>query len=151
MSGDDDLFLQLVRRETSWKIRYVTESRSFVPTPPPATLRAFIRQRTRHFSAGKYFSPAMKAFFFLFHTANLALLAGAVASLLFGGSSLPILLFGAKIIIDLLLFSYAAPIFHQLRFGTFFLFGEILYVLYNALIGPLGFLKPFEWKPEPQA
>jgi biofilm PGA synthesis N-glycosyltransferase PgaC len=151
VSGDDDLFLQLVRRETSWKIRYVTDAQSFVPTPPPATIGAFIRQRTRHFSAGKYFPPSMKTFFFLFHAANLALLAGAVAYLLFGGPTLPLLLFGAKLIVDLLLFSFAAPIFHQLRLGTFFLFGEILYVLYNTLIGPLGFLKPFEWKPEPQA
>lgn len=150
VSGDDDLFLQLVRRETSWKIRYVTDPASFVPTPPPATFRAFVRQRTRHFSAGKYFSLSAKTFFFLFHTANLLLLACAIGTLALGGSSLALWLFGAKVIVDVLLFSFAAPIFHQTRFAPSFLFGEILYIVYNTLIGPLGFLRPFEWKPEPQ-
>jgi biofilm PGA synthesis N-glycosyltransferase PgaC len=151
VSGDDDLFLQLVKRETRWKIRYVTDSRSFVATPPPPTLGAFVRQRTRHFSAGKYFPLSMKIFFFFFHAANLALLASTIGVLALGGSPIPLLLFGAKIIVDLLLFSFAAPTFRQLRFAPFFLFGEILYVVYNTLIGPLGFLRPFEWKPEPQA
>jgi len=151
VSGDDDLFLQLVRRATSWKIRYVTDPESFVRTPPPATFRAFVRQRTRHFSAGKYFSRSAKTFFFLFHTANLLLLAGAIGTLALGGPPLPLWLFGAKVIVDVLLFSSAAPIFHERRFAASFLFGEILYIVYNTLIGPLGFLRPFEWKPESQA
>ena len=151
ISWDDDLFLQLVRRETAWKIRYVTDPNSFVRTPPPATFGAFLGQRTRHFSAGKYFSLPMKIFFFLFHAANLALLVCAIGTLALGGPSLPLWLFGTKIVVDLLLFSVAAPTFRQLRFAPSFLLGEILYILYNTLIGPLGFLKSFEWKPEPQA
>ena len=35
ISGDDDLFLQLVRRQTNWKIDYVTTPESFVTTIPP--------------------------------------------------------------------------------------------------------------------
>ena len=35
ISGDDDLFLQVVRRQTSWKIKYLTSKKSFVPTVPP--------------------------------------------------------------------------------------------------------------------
>jgi len=49
VSGDDDLFLQMVRRNTSGKYDMSTSPGSFVPTYPPPTFGAFVRQRTRHF------------------------------------------------------------------------------------------------------
>jgi len=73
ISGDDDLFLQLVRKQTKWYIRYVKSSESFVPTLPPADFKAFVEQRKRHFSASKIFSFPMMLFFFFYHFANLLL------------------------------------------------------------------------------
>jgi cellulose synthase/poly-beta-1,6-N-acetylglucosamine synthase-like glycosyltransferase len=150
ISGDDDLFLQLVRRETKWKIRYLTDPKSFVPTAPPATLRSLMQQRARHFSAGRFFPPSMKLFFFLFHTANLLVFLAFLSVLLSVGGSLPVWTFAAKIVVDMVLFVSAAPIFSGWRFAPSFVLMEILYILYNAIIGPLGFLKRFEWKPEPR-
>ncbi|MCX6141998.1 MAG: glycosyltransferase [Ignavibacteriales bacterium] len=151
VSGDDDLFLQMVRRKTSWQMRYVTSSQSHVPTSPPRTFRELVEQRTRHFSAGKYFSFPMKLFFFLFHLANLMILLALFGGIVLGPSDVSFLPYVIKCIMDSMLFFTAAPVFNEKRFGPLFLLMEILVVLYNSLIGPLGFLKRFEWKPEAQS
>ncbi len=154
VSGDDDLFLQLVRRRTTWAINYATSERSFVPTAPPSTLPRFVNQRTRHFSAGRDFTLPMKAFFSVCHGATLLLLAGAFAFL----SAPSLALLGclsclAKIVADAIVYLagiaviWNEPVARRARPGNF-LFTEILYIFYNTLIGPLGFLTTFEWKPD---
>jgi cellulose synthase/poly-beta-1,6-N-acetylglucosamine synthase-like glycosyltransferase len=148
ISGDDDLFLQLVRRQTSWKIRYVTDESGFVPTIAPSTIRDFVQQRVRHFSAGKYFPPTMKLFFFTFHASNLVILVAFVSSL-FSGLAFPLVWpYLLKCVVDAVVFYGAAPIFRQAKFASTFPFMEAMYVLYNTMIGPLGLLKRFDWKPE---
>lgn len=149
VSGDDDLFLLLVRRETDWDIRYTTAPEGFVRTIPPRTFAEFVRQRRRHFSAGKYFPAGMKIFFPLFHLANLSLLASALAFLFTAGDYfLGLFAFGVKVFVDLGLFFTAARRFNEWKFSSSFLLMEILYIFYNTLIGPLGFISRFEWKPE---
>jgi cellulose synthase/poly-beta-1,6-N-acetylglucosamine synthase-like glycosyltransferase len=148
ISGDDDLFLQLVRRSTSWEIRYVTDQASFVPTLAPSSFDEFVQQRIRHFSAGKYFPPMMKLFFFIFHAANLLIVLTFLASL-FAGLTIPLvwpLLW--KCVIDAVLFFDTAPVFGLRRFTFSFLLMEAFYVLYNSFIGPLGLIKNFDWKPD---
>ena len=148
VSGDDDLFLQLVRRQTDWKIRYVTDPSSFVPTVAPATFNEFVRQRVRHFSAGKFFSPMMKLFFVAFHSANLLILLTFLSSIFSGLATALVWPYLWKCAIDGVLFFNTAPIFGQRRFSSTFILMEALYVLYNTFIGPLGLIKRFDWKPE---
>ena len=148
VSGDDDLFLQMVRRDTTWQIRYVTSPRSYVPTYPPPSFREFVEQRKRHFSAGKHFSFPMKLFFFLFHAANLIVLLSLLGAIVFGPSVVSFWPYVIKCIFDSILFFTAAPVFNATRFGPLFLLMEVLVVFYNSLIGPLGFIKKFEWRPE---
>jgi cellulose synthase/poly-beta-1,6-N-acetylglucosamine synthase-like glycosyltransferase len=148
VSGDDDLFLQLVRHTTTWKIRYVTAPESFVPTIPPNGFNEFVQQRVRHFSAGKFFSPSMKAFFLTFHTANLIFLLALLGSLMFdirGSLYWPYLI---KSVVDSAVFFIAAPAFRETSFAPSYLLMELLYVLYNAIIGPIGLTRRFEWKPD---
>jgi cellulose synthase/poly-beta-1,6-N-acetylglucosamine synthase-like glycosyltransferase len=151
VSGDDDLFLQTVRRRTTWQIRYITSPGSYVPTWAPPTFREFVKQRIRHFSAGKYFSFPMKLFLLLFHFANLMILLSLMSGFVFGNSVVSFLPYVIKSILDTTLFFTAAPVFGEKQFGPSFLFMEILVILYNSLIGPLGFLKRFEWKQEAQS
>jgi cellulose synthase/poly-beta-1,6-N-acetylglucosamine synthase-like glycosyltransferase len=148
ISGDDDLFLLLVRRTTKWQIRYVATAESFVPTHPPKTLGEFVRQRTRHFSAGKFFPLGMKVFFLSFHASNLALVAFFIEGIISGRSWYGILPFCAKGLADTVLFLRASKVFRHREFTPTFLGHEILYVFYNTFIGPLGFVAKFKWKPE---
>jgi cellulose synthase/poly-beta-1,6-N-acetylglucosamine synthase-like glycosyltransferase len=150
-SGDDDLFLQMVRRKTTWQMRYVTSPGSYVPTWAPLTFREFVQQRTRHFSAGKYFSFPMKLFFFLFHLANLMILLTLLGGIVLGPSVVSCMPYVIKCVADSMLFFTAAPVLNEKRFGPQLLLMEILVILYNSLIGPIGFFKRFEWKPEAQS
>jgi cellulose synthase/poly-beta-1,6-N-acetylglucosamine synthase-like glycosyltransferase len=154
ISGDDDLFIQLVRHQTDWKIGYSTSSASFVRTAPPETFMKFIEQRTRHFSAGKYFTLRMKSFFFLFHSSNLILLLGLFTAI-FSVHIFLIALIGflIKLVCDLVLTLVAMHAFGQTKLRprfqlSNFLLTEILYIFYNTLIGPLGFFKTFKWKQD---
>jgi cellulose synthase/poly-beta-1,6-N-acetylglucosamine synthase-like glycosyltransferase len=147
VSGDDDLFLQLVRRETRWNIRYVTDPRSFVSTYPPSDMKQFIQQRLRHFSAGKFFRLPLKAFFLCFHTSNLLIVLSLILSVIFQPEHVYLWPYVAKCLFDALAFFSAARTFGQLRFSLSFPVFELLYVGYNTVIGPLGFIKRFEWKP----
>jgi cellulose synthase/poly-beta-1,6-N-acetylglucosamine synthase-like glycosyltransferase len=154
ISGDDDLFIQIVRRQTKWKIRYASSPDSFVRTVPPETFAKFVEQRTRHFSAGKYFTPLMKAFFFCFHLSNLVLFLGLFAA--FFSTSLMqagVIGFALKLGCDLFLMIVAYRLLLRESIWRInrlinFLLTEILYIFYNTFIGPLGFIKTFRWKQD---
>jgi cellulose synthase/poly-beta-1,6-N-acetylglucosamine synthase-like glycosyltransferase len=152
ISGDDDLFLQLVRKHTKWDIRYLKSSESFVPTLPPSDFRAFVEQRKRHFSASKIFSFPMMLFFFFYHFANLLLFLSPFLFLFdLISFSLAIESIGIKLCADAILISSSARTFSKITYGNSFIIMEALYVLYNSIIGPLGIFKKFEWKQSPAA
>ena len=148
ISGDDDLFLQLVHRQTDWEIRYAKTRESFVPTVPPANFRSFVEQRKRHFSASKVFSFPMMLFFFFYHLANFLLFFSPFL-FLFHLLSIPIVIASivTKLFADTILVFFSARTFDGSTYRRSLIIMEVLYVLYNSLIGPLGILKKFEWKP----
>jgi cellulose synthase/poly-beta-1,6-N-acetylglucosamine synthase-like glycosyltransferase len=147
ISGDDDLFLQLVRRQTDWKIRYIQSRESFVPTLPPPDFRSFVNQRTRHFSASKIFSIPMMMFFFFYHSANLLILLSPFLYV-FHLLPLPILVtaVAGKLFADALLIIPHTQTFDCVIYNRSFLAMEVFYIFYNSLIGPLGIFNKFKWK-----
>lgn len=152
LSGDDDLFLQLVRRKTDWKIDYALDKSTFVPTAPPPNFSAFLRQRIRHFSAGRFFSLPMKLFFTAFHASNLLIVLSFILWLLVPKlSTLFAAVFAAKTVADFTFMTAGGARLGAVGLKPAFLLMELLYVLYNTIIGPLGFITQSKWKPEPGA
>ena len=127
ISGDDDLFLQLVRRQTDWKIYYIKTRESFVPTVPPMNFWSFVEQRKRHFSAAKFFTLPMMIFFFTYHSSNLLLL---VSPLLFLTNvlNLPVTVtvFCIKLLSDFVLYKYSNRTFESSNFNRSFMLMEAL-------------------------
>ncbi len=147
VSGDDDLFMLLVRKKTSWKIRYVTTPESFVYTFPPSSLKIFFEQRKRHFSAAKYFPFSMKIFFTLYHSANFVLLLFLCYTLISNNN----LMYGVgaytiKTLFDYLLIHKGTILFQHKKPLPYVIPMEVLYILYNSLVGPLGLILKFSWK-----
>ncbi len=145
VSGDDDLFLQVVRRKTRWDIRYCLAPDNFVPTFPPESFGDFVRQRTRHFSAGKHFRALQKLFFLSYHGANLILYASLIAVAI-GAPIAALAGFALKFIADGALILRGASAFGERAFRFRFPQMELLYLLYNTFIGPLGFVGKVKWK-----
>jgi cellulose synthase/poly-beta-1,6-N-acetylglucosamine synthase-like glycosyltransferase len=147
VSGDDDLFLQAVRRNTDWKITYNLYASTFVPTAPPGSFGSFAMQRKRHFSAAKYFPLNMKLFFSLYHFSNLFLflspliyIAGYIV-----GYMLAICIL-CKLTADSLLFYFLGRIFSGKKFFRSFVLMEALYIPYNIFMGLTGLIGKYEWK-----
>jgi hypothetical protein len=90
----------------------------------------------------------MKIFFLTFHAANLLVLLSFVGSIIFDRTEVLVWPYLCKCVVDSIVFFTAAPVFDQRKFAPSFIFMEVLYLLYNVLIGPLGFIRHFEWKPE---
>jgi cellulose synthase/poly-beta-1,6-N-acetylglucosamine synthase-like glycosyltransferase len=146
VSGDDDLLMQAVRRQTKWNIRYCYDERNAVLTDPPETFSAFFNQRKRHFSAGKFFPFSQKMFFSAYHGSNLLLVVSF--ALLFSSDTVNVGIFGlvAKLLADsMLVFSGYFVLKPAIQIESY-LFMELLYMWYNTLIGPFGFIGDFKWK-----
>ncbi|MEW5797425.1 MAG: glycosyltransferase [Bacteroidota bacterium] len=141
VSGDDDLFLQLVSRETSWKVRYMTDYDSYILTVPPTTVAAFVNQRTRHISASKYYDPKMKILLGLFHLHLLIFLVGLFVTPLWS-----IIFFLVRINADAVIIAQGKKILNEEFTVTEFFRNELLLICYTIVIGPMGFIKKYDWK-----
>lgn len=141
ISGDDDLMIQLIQRETKWEIRYMTEPESFVKTQAPLTLAEFINQRKRHFSAANFYPLNMKMIFALVHSYNAIL----IISFFFVPFIAGIFALG-KFILDGILIRKAVRIFGNRTLTKWFVPLEICYIFYNLIVGPLGLFGTFNWK-----
>ena len=141
ISGDDDLFIQLVQQETDWNIRYITSPQSYVYTHPPQSFSQFVNQRVRHISASRYYPLKMKIVFGIYHLFTLSILAA------FFFIPLPaLILLMAKFNIDALMVAKGKEIFFE-EFSVMEFYGsELLFILYSFGIGPLGIVKDFNWK-----
>ena len=141
VSGDDDLFIQLVQRETRWKIAYMTSPESFVETKPPFSLRDFLNQRKRHFSAGKYYALRMKLILALIHSFNALALLTLLLYPMFGAVVLAL-----KIAADAIVFYQGAVLFGNPTLVRSIFPLELAAVVYNLVIGPIGYVGTFSWK-----
>lgn len=142
LSGDDDLFVQEVARRRAAPVRAVLDPATFVPTDAPPTLRAFVRQKRRHLSAGRFYRRR--------HQVALALLQGSAVLLWlapFWAGCLGALLLGARLGVQALALRAAARRLAACdllpRLPAF----EALHALYHALLAPLSvFARPRRWR-----
>jgi cellulose synthase/poly-beta-1,6-N-acetylglucosamine synthase-like glycosyltransferase len=141
LSGDDDLFIQVVQRDTSWQIRYMTSVDSVVVTEPPVTLEEFVNQRKRHFSAGKFYPQRMKIIFGCAHAFNAMALFTLILFPLYGA-----IVCAGKFAIDWYVMQQGTRLFGNRELLPQLVPLELMFVLYNLIIGPIGYLGQFEWK-----
>jgi cellulose synthase/poly-beta-1,6-N-acetylglucosamine synthase-like glycosyltransferase len=141
ISGDDDLFLQLVQKKTQWKIRYMIDPESYVLTNPPCSFTQFVNQRTRHVSASKYYPIMITTAYSCIHIFHLAAVIGFLVL-----PFISLLAVLVKFNIDAVFIAKGKEIFHE-KFSLYeFISDETVMVLYSFFIAPLGFLTTFDWK-----
>jgi len=149
ISGDDDLFLQQVSRNTRWKMSYALDARALVYSAPPQSFKAFYQQRTRHASKGKFYRPQTVAGLVAVYLFNLLTLAG----LLFGWT-IPtwfwISLGGlaAKSLFEWVLLYIGTHFFRKKYLLRTFPLVALLHLPYVVIFGALGTFKQFQWKDQ---
>ena len=140
-SGDDDLLLQHVARAGVADVRPMLEPGTFVDTDAPDSWYDWLRQKRRHVSAARFYSPGASLHLALFQAGGIAtwsfpfLLGWWGAALLF-----------LRLIVQFVVLDRAAKHFDERDLSRSFYILEPLYVLYNAIVVPLSLLKmPRRW------
>jgi cellulose synthase/poly-beta-1,6-N-acetylglucosamine synthase-like glycosyltransferase len=146
ISGDDDLFLQMVKYETNWEIRYSTEIQTVVPSFQTKSFTEFFRQKRRHLSAGKSYNLKVQIGYFLFHLANLCFYLFVLFSILTGKYLFISLgLFVSKIFADWFLLTTGCSKFSLIFSTKDFLSWEVFFLFYHLIIGPVSWFGKIRW------
>ncbi len=141
LSGDDDLLVQHVFSEGAAPVRHVFGEETYVWTDAPATWRAWLRQKHRHASAGRFYAGYAKRHLTLFHATGLLLWAAPFALGWAGGAML-----AAKLLAQGLALRYAAGVFGESDLLPTLPLWELCYAGYHLAIVPLGLIRlPERW------
>ena len=147
VSGDDDLFLHLVKQKTNWKIKYNTSGRSIVPSYQTKTLNQFFLQKRRHISAAKYYPTGLKIIYSLMHLTNFSIYFFLITAIFSNKFLLTaIALFLIKVIIDYFFVSHGATTFNKKNLIKYFPLWELFHFGYNLVIGPWAMVGKIKWK-----
>jgi cellulose synthase/poly-beta-1,6-N-acetylglucosamine synthase-like glycosyltransferase len=145
-SGDDDLFLQRVRDESNWRIKYVSDSLSHVYNAPPNSWNKFYQQRLRFASKGFYYP--FKIFLSLLNIFVVNFLI-FIFPFLYFVVNLSFYPFIAGLIIkftaDFLFIKQAAYYLNDRRYLQLFPLAFILHIPYLVYFGIMGQLQKYKW------
>jgi cellulose synthase/poly-beta-1,6-N-acetylglucosamine synthase-like glycosyltransferase len=149
VSGDDDLFLHLVRQQTSWKFRYAMDRESIVHSKAPETFKQFMNQRVRHASKGRHYPAWFTIVLAAVYLLNLNLLLLIPVSF-FNNFAFVVLLacLLIKSLGEFILIYRIADLFGYKKILAVFPLAAILHPFYVIIFGLWGQLGKFHWKDE---
>ena len=133
LSGDDDLLVQEVRRRGAAETIAVLDEASFVPTDAPASWLAWLRQKRRHASAGRFYARDTQAHLALFQGSGLLLWSAP----LWAGLPGVALLLG-RLGLQTLILADAARTLDERRLLPALPLLELAYAAHNLIVAPLG-------------
>lgn len=147
-SGDDELLMQKVARETPHAVRFCGVREATVETAPVRTLGGFLQQRRRWASKGVHYpSPALVGALVAVWAYHAALTTGSLAAPFVAGLGAPVLIaLGLNLVAHAALAVPAARHFGRTGLLPYLLPTEALRVPYFAWVGLAGALGRFEWK-----
>jgi cellulose synthase/poly-beta-1,6-N-acetylglucosamine synthase-like glycosyltransferase len=146
LSGDDDLLVQEVARAGAAPVRYVLDAASFVPSEAPATFAAWLRQKRRHASGGRHYRTGVQAHLLLFHGTHLLVWLGVPVLRLAAGVWWGAGFLAIRFLIQRAVLKDAAEVFDARDLTPAQPLLELLYLLHNTLVAPLGALfQPKRW------
>ena len=147
LSGDDDLFVQLVSRSSTWRLKYVLGPETAVTTTPPADLYQFLSQEPRRTSKGKYYPLWMQTHLVNAFLMNLSLAVTLPFSVGHPGSyPLPLIAFAGKVFCELLILIKAVRISKRKGLLRFFPMAAVLHIPYFLIFSIWGTLGGYRWK-----
>lgn len=143
MSGDDDLMVQHVVRCNAAPVSHAFGPETYVPSDAPETWRAWVHQKRRHASAGRYYAPYARLHLTCFHATGLALWAAPLVG------PWGLLLLGTKLVVQTAVLRHAAGVLGERPLLRGLPLWELLYTAYPLLLAPLGLLaRPRHWQPD---
>jgi cellulose synthase/poly-beta-1,6-N-acetylglucosamine synthase-like glycosyltransferase len=147
-SGDDMLLLQKISAKYPGDILYCHSAEALVTTAGTSSFRAFINQRIRWASKGKYYkSVAFKLILLIVYIFNLSLLCIFIAGFWdFTYMGFFLTAISVKALIECLLLIPAARFYNKKRLLSYFLLLQPMHILYIVIAGTLGNFGKYHWK-----
>lgn len=147
LSGDDDLLLHTIVRETPWRAAFAYGPEVVVETKPVTTVSGFLNQRMRWASKAFRYPPGMTLFLiaaFLTYAGILVGLPLYAAGL--WSSSAPLVAAGVKLVADALVVFRGSARFGLRGLRRAFLPAQILHLPYILAASIGGAMGLFRWK-----
>ncbi len=146
-SGDDDLFVQEIRKRTHWRFAYASSPQSVVWNNPPTSFRQFYFQRLRFASKGLLYPKSLIVVLTGFYFMNLLLLSTPVIAAFAGLSLLPWIGFMAlKMIAEGIFLFPVCRCFHQTFLLPLVPLASLLHIPYVLYFGAAAQFKEYQWK-----
>ena len=147
LSGDDDLLLHGIVRETAWRAAFAYGPSTVVDTQPVETLGAFINQRMRWASKAFRYPLGMTAFLAAAFTLYAGILVGLPLAFLGVIAPEPVLAAaGVKVVADALVVTRGCRRFGKTSLLTAYLPAAVLHLPYILTASIGGVLGLFRWK-----
>ncbi|HEX9253031.1 MAG TPA: glycosyltransferase [Ignavibacteriaceae bacterium] len=148
-SGDDELLMQKIHRDTDYKIKFALDKEAMVSTEPNPTIKDFYRQRKRWASKGLFYGDHLLllklVLIFLFYLSLiiqpiLGLFSSSIFFLTF------LILFLIKLSTEYLVLKKGTNLLFDSKILKPFLITEILQVPYILVSGFMGMFGNLVWK-----
>jgi cellulose synthase/poly-beta-1,6-N-acetylglucosamine synthase-like glycosyltransferase len=145
-SGDDDLFLTLVRESGQYKITYAPVADTHVHNRPPETWDQFFNQRIRYASKGFDYPFKVTFSLMMYYIFYLLIFAGFIIGLFKQAVFYNTLaVFLIKSLADILFMIKAGFLIEDRRFLHWMPVAELLHLPYVLTFGLLGQIKQYRW------
>lgn len=147
LSGDDTLLLHRIQRSHLGQVATMPDPATQVYTEAPGTFSAFVRQRLRHMSTGKYFEPVhiiAGGFVYSYHL--FLLLSVVLSPFIQGLFTLFLFSFIWKFLLDGIVALRVQSLFKLNVQWKLFVLNEWYLLLYMAILPLAGSLLSASWK-----
>ena len=144
-SGDDDLFINMAATKTNTKINI--DKDAFTLSEPPKTWGAWIKQKNRHYSTGKFYKPVHKFLLGLYTFSHILFYPLLAASLIFYNWQPALIVFGTRFLIQACVLYPCMKKLNEQRMFPWLLFIDIWMFFYYLIFALAVFKRPKKgWK-----
>lgn len=148
-SGDDELLMQKIFRDTDYQIKFALNKNAIVETEPNETLKNFYQQRKRWASKGLFYKNKMLVMklvlIYLFYIALIIQpILGLTLDLKFLISFIVSLI--AKIFVEFLILKKGIELLFDKNILNVFLLAELFHIPYIIIAGLSGAFGNYRWK-----
>ncbi len=144
-SGDDDLFINMAATKTNTKINI--DKDSFTLSEPPKTWGAWIRQKNRHYSTGKYYKPVHKFLLGLYTLSHFLFYPLLATSILFYQWELALIVLAVRFIVQAFVLYPIMKKLNEQALYPWFLLIDIWMFFYYLVFAVAVFKRPKKgWK-----
>lgn len=144
-SGDDDLFINKTANKHNTKINIDKEA--FTLSTAARTWQQWVKQKTRHYSTGKYYRASHKFLLGLYSLSHFLFYPLLLMSIIFFNWQYALIVFGIRFIIQAVVLYPCMKKLNEKDLYPWFLFADIWMFFYYILFAPAIFKKPKkQWK-----